>query len=59
MLTLAAANFVVAMNFDFQVWSWFFVIGLVGGKILGVVVQYAVGRTLVVRKLRAASSPAA
>ena len=34
MLTLAAANFVVAMNFDFQVWSWFFVIGLVGGKIL-------------------------
>ena len=55
---MAVANFVVAMNFDFQVWSWFFFIGLFGGKILGVVVQYVVGRTLVVRKLRAASSPA-
>ena len=58
MFTLAVANFVVAMNFDFAVWSWFFAIGLVGGKILGVAVQYVVGRTLVVRKLRAASSPA-
>jgi intracellular septation protein len=56
---LAAANLVVAMNFDFQVWSWFFAIGLVGGKILAVIMQYAVGRTVVVRKLRAAASQAA
>jgi intracellular septation protein len=56
---LAAANLVVAMNFDFQVRSWFFAIGLVGGKILAVIMQYAVGRTVVVRKLRAAASQAA
>ena len=36
MFVLAAANLVVALNFDFQVWAWFFAIGLVGGKILGV-----------------------
>ena len=57
MMTLAAANLVVAMNFSFQAWSWFFAIGMVGGKILGVVVQYVVGRTIVVRKLRAAATP--
>lgn len=56
---LALANLVVALNFDFRVWSWFFAIGLVGGKILAVVVQYAVARTIVTRKLRAASQPAA
>jgi intracellular septation protein A len=59
MFALAAANLVVAMNFSFQVWGWFFAIGLVGGKLLGVLVQYVVGRTIIVRKLRAASSPAA
>jgi intracellular septation protein len=59
MFTLAAANLFVALNFDFHVWSWFFAIGLIGGKLLGVVVQYAVSRTLVVRKLRAAASQAA
>jgi intracellular septation protein len=56
---LAAANLVVALNFDFQFWAWFFLIGLVGGKILAVVVQYAVFRTAVVRKLRTAPSQAA
>jgi intracellular septation protein len=50
---LAAANLVVALNFDFNVWSWFFLFGLVGGKILAVVVQYVVTRTIIVRKLRA------
>lgn len=57
MFALAIANLVVALNFDFRVWSWFFAIGLVGGKVLGVVVQYVAGRTLVARKLRAVSSP--
>jgi intracellular septation protein len=50
---LAAANLVVALNFDFNVWSWFFLFGMVGGKILAVVVQYVVTRTIIVRKLRA------
>ncbi len=54
MIVLAAANLVVAMNFDFQVWAWFFGFGLVGGKLLGVLVQYVVMRTIVTRKLRAA-----
>ncbi len=45
---LAAANLVVAMNFDFQVWSWFFAHRPRRRQDLGVVVQYAVGRTIVV-----------
>lgn len=59
MFVLATANLVVAMNFDFQAWAWFVGIGLFGGKLLGVAVQYLVGRTLVARKLRAAPSRAA
>lgn len=50
---LAAANLVVALSFDFTVWSWFFLFGLVGGKVLAVLLQYAVTRTIIVRKLRA------
>ena len=53
---LAAANLVVALNFDFSVWAWFFLFGLVGGKILAVLVQYVVARTIIVRKLRAEGS---
>lgn len=56
MLTMALANLVVAMNFSFQVWSWFVAVGLLGGKILGVVVQYMIGRILVGRRIRAASA---
>ena len=58
MLTMALANLVVALNFSFHVWSWFVAIGLLGGKILGVVVQYTIGRILVGRRIRAASQPA-
>lgn len=56
---LAAANFAVALNFDFTVWSWFFLFGLIGGKILAVIAQYVVTRTIIVRKLRAEASQAA
>lgn len=59
MFTLALANLVVALNFSFEVWGWFLAIGLLGGKMLGVLVQYVVSRVMVVRKLRAASQPAA
>ena len=58
MIALAAANLVVAMNFDFKTWAWFVGIGLFGGKLLAVAVQYAVMRTIVGRKLRAAPSQA-
>jgi intracellular septation protein len=56
--TMALANLVVAMNFSFQVWGWFVAIGLFGGKFLGVLVQYVVGRAAISRKLRTASEPA-
>lgn len=59
MLALAAANLVVAMSFDFATWAWFVGIGLFGGKLLAVAVQYAVMRTIIGRKLRAAASQAA
>lgn len=55
---LAAANLIVALNFDFQFWAWFFLVGLMGGKVLAVVVQYLVFRTAVTRKLRASPSQA-
>lgn len=58
MLVLAAANLVVALNFDFTTWAWFVGVGLFGGKLLAVAVQYAVMRTIVTRKLRAAPSQA-
>ena len=58
MLCLAAANLVVAMNFDFKAWAWFVGIGLFGGKLLAVALQYAVMRTIVGRKLRTAPSQA-
>lgn len=58
MLTLALANLVVATTLSFQAWAWFVGVGMIGAKILGVLVQYAVARTLIARKLRAATQPA-
>jgi intracellular septation protein len=52
MIGLAALNLVIATAFEFRVWAWFISFGAVGAKIAAFLVQYAVFRTIIRRKLR-------
>ena len=56
MFALGALNIVIALTLPFKVWAWFISIGAIGAKIVAFLVQYAVFRTIVRRKLRAGTS---
>jgi intracellular septation protein A len=58
MFGLAIANVVIATSFDFRVWAWFVSAGLIGAKLVAFLVQYIVMRITIVKKRRAAVSPA-
>lgn len=53
---LGVINFYVAVSFSVEIWAWWISVGSIGTKVLGVVLQYVVFRTLVVRNLRMGSS---
>jgi intracellular septation protein len=55
MFTLGALNIVIALSLPFWVWAWFISVVAIGAKIVAFLVQYAIFRTLVRRKLRAAA----
>ncbi len=40
MFTLAIANVVIAVSFDFKVWAWFIAFGAMGAKIVFFIIQY-------------------
>ena len=52
-LALGLINIVIASAFEFRVWVWFISVVAIGAKIVAFLIQYALMRTLVRRKLRA------
>ena len=52
MVALGAINLVVAMQSDIRVWAWFISFGAIGAKLAALLLQYAVFRMIVTRKLR-------
>jgi intracellular septation protein len=52
MIALGATNLVIAAQLDIRVWAWFISFGAIGAKLAALVLQYAVFRIMVTRKLR-------
>jgi len=52
MVVLGAANLVIATQSDIKVWAWFISFGAVGAKVAAFLLQYAVFRMMVRRRLR-------
>ncbi len=55
MFVLGLANLIIATGFSFRVWAWFITFGAIGAKVAAFLIQYAVFRTIIGRKLRAAA----
>lgn len=55
MFVLGLVNLIIATGFSFRVWAWFITFGAIGAKVAAFLIQYAVFRTIVGRKLRAAA----
>ncbi len=53
LLTLALTNAAVALLFRFNIWAWYSLVVPTGAQLLAFLVQYAVFRTLIGRKIRA------
>jgi intracellular septation protein len=52
MVGLGFANIVIATQLDIKVWAWFISFGAIGTKLAALLLQYAVFRMIVTRKLR-------
>jgi len=55
MFVLGLANLIIATGFSFRVWAWFITFGAIGAKVAAFLIQYAVFRTIIGRKLRTAA----
>lgn len=55
MFVLGLVNLVIATGFSFRVWAWFIAFGAIGAKVAAFLIQYAIFRTIIRRKLRAAA----
>ena len=58
MAALGAANIVIAMQSDIRVWAWFISFGAIGAKLAALLLQYAVFRLIITRKLRSTRAAA-
>ena len=56
MFSLGALNILIALTLPFGVWAWFISTGAIGAKIVAFLVQYAIFRTIVRRRLRRAAA---
>jgi intracellular septation protein len=52
MVSLGFANIVIATQLDIRIWAWFISFGAIGAKLAALLLQYAVFRIMVTRKLR-------
>jgi intracellular septation protein A len=52
MVALGATNLVIAAQSEIRVWAWFISFGAIGAKLAALLLQYAVFRMIVTRKLR-------
>lgn len=55
MFVLGLVNLIIAAGFSFRVWAWFITFGAIGAKVAAFLIQYAIFRTMIGRKLRAAA----
>jgi intracellular septation protein len=55
MFALGLVNLIIATGFSFRVWAWFITFGAIGAKVAAFLIQYAVFRAIIGRKLRAAA----
>ena len=51
MFALGALNIVIAVTLPFKIWAWFISVGAIGAKVVAFLVQYAIFRTIMRRKL--------
>jgi intracellular septation protein len=51
MAAIALTNLIIALYFNLGTWAWFVCIGAVGAKLAAVVLQFAVFRMIVRRRL--------
>ena len=58
MFVLGATNLVIATQFDIRVWAWFISFGAIGAKAAAFLLQYAVFRVIIRRRLRSTASAA-
>ena len=58
MVALGVINLAVAMQSDIRVWAWFISFGAIGAKLAAFLLQYAVFRIIITRKLRSAARAA-
>jgi intracellular septation protein A len=59
LFVLGLVNLIIATGFSFRVWAWFITFGAIGAKVAAFFIQYAIFRTIIGRKLRAAAQQAA
>ena len=52
MSALGLANIIIATQLDIRVWAWFISFGAIGAKLAALLLQYAVFRIMVTRKLQ-------
>ena len=52
MVALGAINLVLATQSDIRIWGWFISFGAIGAKLAAFLLQYAVFRIMITRKLR-------
>ena len=55
MIVLGLINLYVASRYSIEVWAWFISVFAVGAKVVAFLIQYALIRILIRRKLRAAA----
>jgi len=53
MIALGLLNIYIAMSFSIVVWTWWIAVGALGAKIVALIVQYIVFRTLIRRNMLA------
>jgi intracellular septation protein A len=58
MVGLGAANIGIATQLDIKIWAWFISFGAIGAKLAALLLQYAVFRLIITRKLRSTRAAA-
>jgi intracellular septation protein A len=59
MVVLGTANLVIATQFDIRVWAWFISFGAIGAKLAAFLLQYAMFRIVIRKRLRHAAGAVA
>jgi intracellular septation protein A len=57
MFVLGGLNVFIAVTMSFRVWAWFISFGAMGAKVVAVIAQYWLFRSIVRRKLRSEPQP--